>query len=116
MESPTKYDIYVKRLELELSSAKHLIQEAKTKATGANIHDINQSSAYLEDATYFLKNRTERLRSMPLHELVAYAEHVISHKCRLRLLMAGVSPTEAYRRRVEGRPEYTLKEIEEMLQ
>lgn len=113
MAQPT-LEMHKRRFELEIEDIPALVQEAQRHATGAAIHDINTLSAWLTGTAKELKLR---ILNGPELRLLVTTEKVITKKLQLRMLIAGISPNEALRRApTEGRPIYTYKQIEEMLQ
>ena len=71
------------------------MQDASVKATGASIHDIRCVSCFLGGQVVYAKKHGSEWTHA---KWVAEALHNLRQRLRLRLLIAGVAPIEAYKR------------------
>lgn len=111
MDKPS-IELVRKRLLLELEDISILINETRRAGSGASIHDVNMLCAYL-DNYICLYNRDGQ--SWSKIKIITIAEHIITYKHRLRLLLAGIDSTTAKRRaETEGKPRFTYRELEDL--
>jgi len=79
------------RFQIATQDVDDLLQEGQLKATGANIHDIREASAYIGNTIWFSKERSDK---WDIKKWVVQTEYIIGQIERLRLLVSGMGLKE----------------------